>query len=166
MSWINNISQGAMYFVGFIVISVLLAGAAYLELYQGIIPCPLCMMQRVILALIGIVFLFGIAWRTKKYAKITLGFFASLFSAFGVFISARQVWLQHIPVSEQANCDVSLQYMLNVLPLSEVIKTVFAGGASCSQIGWSVWHLSLAEWSLLSFIGLLLFSLWQLFRKM
>src|SRR5438045_1870681 len=108
MSWVGRISQRAMYFIGFIVVSILLAGAAYLELYQGVLPCPLCMLQRVILAMLGVMFLLGIVWSDNKVGHIFIGFLSVMLSIAGVVISGRQVWLQHVPAMNGENCDVSL----------------------------------------------------------
>ena len=45
------------YLLGFILVIALLAFAYFLELYKGMTPCHLCLLQRCVMALLGIIFL-------------------------------------------------------------------------------------------------------------
>lgn len=158
-------SQQLHYFIAFLILSALLVGANYLQVYMGINPCPLCIMQRITFGLLGMVFLLGIAFGFKRCAQIGISSAGLLVSLLGVVLSGRQVWLQHLPKNFDANCDVSLNYMLKVLPLQEVIQKVFAGGTMCAQVEWTFLHLSLAEWSLGWFILFAVFCLVQLRKR-
>jgi disulfide bond formation protein DsbB len=53
-------STRLMYLLGFVLICVLLATSVYLEFVEGIMPCPLCVLQRICFALWGLFFLLGI----------------------------------------------------------------------------------------------------------
>lgn len=161
----KTITQETSYFIAFLIIALLLGGAAYLQLYMGVNPCPLCILQRVVFALLSIVFLFGMAFAFNKFGRYSIGTLAFLVSILGIVVSSRQVWLQHNPTGLSSNCDVSLQYMLQAFPLTEVIQRVYAGGSTCAQVDWQFFHLSLAEWSLMGFVVFALFSIFQLVRK-
>ncbi|MHB1946690.1 MAG: disulfide bond formation protein B [Gammaproteobacteria bacterium] len=152
------------YFIALLFVALLLGGAYYLQIYMGINPCPLCMLQRITLGVLGCLFLLGILFSSKGFGRISIGLLCAFVSILGIILAGRQVWLQHSPANAGANCEASLSYMLSVLPFDEVIKRIFAGGAECARIDWQILHLSLAEWSLISFIVCLLFSLWQLRR--
>lgn len=159
-------SQQTSYFIAFLVVLLLLAAAKFLQLYMGINPCPLCILQRVVMGLLGILFLFGIAFCVNTIARFSFGLLGFLISLLGVVVSGRQVWLQHLPSTGlSSNCDVSLQYMLQALPFDQVLKNIFAGGSTCSQVEWQFLHLSLAEWSLISFVAFSVFALVQILRK-
>lgn len=152
------------YFIGLIFVSLAVAIPIYLQVYSNINPCPLCILQRITFALLGVIFFFGAAANFKKMGHIFFGMMACLISTLGIVLAGRQVWLQHFPASIRSDCGASLQYLLQVLPVTQVLKKVFIGGAECSQVDWEILGLSLAGWSLICFAVFLLFSLCQLFR--
>ena len=84
----------------------------------------------------------------------------------GILLSGRQVWLQHVPPSSLGECGASLTYMFQTLPVMKVINHVWTGGIECSQQGWTFMYLSLAEWSLLGFLGFFVFAVLQLKRSL
>jgi disulfide bond formation protein DsbB len=158
-------TQPVYYFIAFFILTVLLAGANYLQIHMGINPCPLCILQRIVFGFLGIVFLFGIAFSFKRCAQLGVGILGLLTAILGAVLSGRQVWLQHLPKNFDANCDVSLSYMLQVLPFHEVMQKVFTGGTACAQVEWEFLHLSLAQWSLGCFILFAVFCLVQIAKK-
>lgn len=160
----NKLSQRALYFIGFLITSLLLGIIFYLQNYDGFVPCPLCILQRFILFLLGIICLIGSVLSFKKIGRIFLSLLTSITALIGVLLSGRQVWLQHLPLDKNADCGVSLEYLMNALPFDQVIAKVLHGTAECSQKGWELLGFSLAEWSLFFFIGFVLFGLLQMRR--
>ncbi len=160
----KNISYRLMNFYAFLCVIVMFGVAFYLQFWKGIAPCPLCVLQRVTMALIGIVLLVGSVFALKKCGRYFLNAILLLLSSGGIFLAGRQVWLQHLPPDKSADCGVSLQYMWNVLPLDQVLMKILQGTAECSLVDWSFLGLSLAEWSLFWFIVFAVFSLWQIAR--
>ena len=154
-----------MYFYAFLCTVGMLVLGFYVQFGEGINPCPLCILQRIDLALLAILFFFGVTLTLKKFGRFVLAFFTFIVSAMGIFFAGRQVWLQHLPANQSTDCGVSLQYMLQVFPFDEVVKKVFAGTAECSQIDWSFLGLSMAHWTLVGFVIFAIFSLWQAFTK-
>lgn len=159
------LTKRTVYLIEFFIVVALFGLAAYLEYYEGILPCPLCMMQRICLAALGVTFVIGASLNLKKIGGFLVGAFAFLFSLTGAILAGRQAWLQHFPSSVSSNCDVSFQYMMKVLPFDQVIKRAFAGGIECSQVGWQFLSLSLAEWSFILFVFFMCVSAWQICRK-
>jgi disulfide bond formation protein DsbB len=152
------------YLQAFILVLLLLAGAEYLQVYEGVAPCPLCILQRITFGILGVFFIIGVFLSRNRLGQVIIGLFSLIFSLLGIAQAGRQVWLQFQPAEAGANCEVSLQYMLNVLPFDEVIQKIFSGGPGCSIVNWQFLNLSLAQWSLGFFVGFLLFSMWQLRR--
>lgn len=147
------------YIFGFVTIALLLGTSIYLQFYDGFIPCPLCTLQRIVFGLLGMLFLLGIFLPAKRIGYFLLNALISLTALLGALLAGRQIWLQHFPPSDGSECGVSLQYMLQVLPLNEVAKKIFQGTAECTQIGWQFLHLNMAEWSLIWFVGFLFLGL-------
>ncbi len=161
----NKLSLRTLYLIGFSIILLLLGITFYLQQYDGFIPCPLCILQRITFILLGIFFLIGSLFNLKKISSFILATSASFIALLGVFLSGRQVWLQHLPPDKNADCGVSLQYLMRVLPIDQVMSKILQGTAECAQKGWELLSLSLAEWSLICFIGFFLFCLWQIKRS-
>lgn len=162
----KNNSPRKLYLISFIFTAILLGITFYLQNFDGFIPCPLCILQRITLAMLGIIFFMGGIFQLKKIGNILLATLASVFALIGVLLSGRQVWLQHLPPDKNADCGASLQYLIHVLPFDQVISKVLQGTAECAQKGWEFLHLSLASWSLICFIGFFIFSLLQIKRAL
>jgi disulfide bond formation protein DsbB len=116
------------------------------------------------LALLGILFLTGSLLPFRKTANLFLSGLTSLVSLLGIFLSGRQVWLQHLPPDKNADCGASLQYLIHVLPFDQIISRILKGTAECAQKSGEFLLLSLAEWSLICFTGFFIFCLYLTFR--
>jgi disulfide bond formation protein DsbB len=55
--------------------------------------------------------------------------------------------------------------MLEALPFQEIIRLVLHGSADCAEVNWTLLGMSIPEWSLLAFAGMLLFAGYQLLRR-
>ncbi|EKD73439.1 MAG: hypothetical protein ACD_45C00316G0003 [uncultured bacterium] len=159
-------SERLMYFISLVIIALLLSATFYLEKYDGFIPCPLCILQRITFGILGVLFFVGMLLPNIKLARLLISILAGLFSLFGIYLSGRQVWLQHLPADPNADCGVSLQYLIKALPFDQAIARIMQGTAECSQTGWEFLHLSLADWSLLCFIVFFGVCLLQLSRAL
>jgi disulfide bond formation protein DsbB len=158
----TSFSTRDTYFGAFLTTIILLGVTFYLQKYDGFVPCPLCILQRFALGILGLGFLSGWIFYSKKSTTLIICTLSTAFALAGIFLSGRQVWLQHLPPDKNADCGVSLQYLINALPFDQVIAKVMRGTAECSQKGWEFLHMSLAEWSLICFLGFLLVCLYQL----
>lgn len=149
-----QIQSRPTYFLTFIVISGLLLFSLYLQFYQGVLPCPLCSLQRIaFLFIAALSFLTAILFRFRCL-RLLFNFITFIFADVGILLAGRQIWLQHFPPPGSSECSPSLQYMIEVLPMNEVIQKVFTGSAECTDVSWSFLHINMAEWALLWFIFL------------
>jgi len=146
------------YLLGLVVVCSLLLASLYFQFFQGIMPCPLCTLQRFTFGILGILFLIGMFVYKKHSRRLIINSLTTIFSVVGIMLAGRQVWLQHFPPADNSECGVSLQYMLQVLPVNEAISKIFAGSAECTQRGWEFLHLNMAEWALIWFLLFLLMT--------
>ena len=144
-------TQRFAYFIGLAMVAGILGTGYYLEHYLGIMPCPLCTLQRICFGVSGVFFLIGLMVYRNRIATTIINFLTLLFSATGIFLAARQIWIQFHPAAAGNDCGVTLNYMLSVLPLSDVVQKVFSGSAECTQRGWEFLNLNIPEWSLIFF---------------
>lgn len=152
------------YFLGFVLTAILLGSAFYLQIYDNVNPCPLCLLQRIAVATLCIIFIIGMIVKLNKWKNALLSVLGLLVSICGALFAARQVWLQWSPPSDSGGCGASLSYVFSVLPIKDAFMQVWQGGMECSQTGWQFLHLSLAAWSLIGFFILFLLTLMLLIR--
>jgi disulfide bond formation protein DsbB len=50
---------------------------------------------------------------------------------------------------------MGLSYMLDTLPLADVIRKVLGGSGECAEKGWELLGLSIAGWTFVFFIGMI-----------
>ena len=136
----------------------------YLEKTLQLNPCPLCLIDRAIIAVMGLVFFVAAIHNParsgqKKYAAVNL-----IWALAGIGVGARHVWLQYYP-NPSAGCAAGLDYMLEKFPLGEVMKRVFAGTSDCSEVQWRFLGLSIPEQTLILFLAFTAVTLFQLLRK-
>jgi disulfide bond formation protein DsbB len=139
------------YIFSFLAICGILGTSVYLQVAEGIMPCPLCTLQRITFGVIGGLLFLGILLYRKRMATILLNFFVVVFSILGFIFAARQTWLQHFPSSSGSECGVSLDYMIQALPWSEVLEKIFTGSAECTTRQWELLSMSIPEWSVIFF---------------
>lgn len=136
----------------------LLGFGYYLQFVDGLEPCPLCILQRLAYIAIFIISVIGfIHAPVTNWFRVYSGLI-SIASLSGAGIAARQVWLQHLPADKVPECGPGLEYMLDVFPLADTIKMVFTGSGECAEVNWTLLSLSIAEWSLICFVALLIVS--------
>jgi len=143
----------------------LLAFAYYQEYVNYLDPCPLCMLQRVIVAALGLLFLLALVlplW--KPFWRRFIGFWLVLFSLFGMGVAARHVWLQSLPPELVPDCGPGLGFMFDNYPLKDFITRVLSGSGECAEVSWRLFGLSMPAWMIVVFALYLLYSLWWVTR--
>jgi len=153
-----------MMLLGLLITSAMFGTAMYMQHVMYLDPCPLCIVTRVIVLILAILFLFSLFINPKAIGRRILGVLFTLASLSGVVVSGRHSWLQHFPPESLGSCGPGLNYWMENLPASEVFQNVFKGTAECSAVSWTMFGLSIPEWSLLIFVGFLFFSLRLLFK--
>jgi disulfide bond formation protein DsbB len=139
--------------------------AFYAQYGLGLEPCPLCILQRV--AVIGVGVLFLLAWLHNpgdRGARI-YGGLIDLVAVSGIAVAARQIWIINQPPGSVAECGASLDYMMAVLPLHEVLAKVLSGSGECAKVTWRFLGLSMPFWVLLNLLGLAALALFANWRR-
>jgi len=148
-------SRRLLNILGFGACALLLGYAYFLQFYQGLEPCPLCIFQRLAMAALGFIFLVAAVHNPKRSAGArTYGILIALVAALGAGIAGRHVWLQNLPPEQVPACGPGLDYLLETFPLSETIALVLRGSGDCAEVDWTFLGLSIPAWTLLLFVGL------------
>jgi protein dithiol:quinone oxidoreductase len=143
------------YLLGFFVCVGLMGYALYLQYVEGIEPCPLCMLQRICVTAMGVVFLIATFHNPGRAGAGVYALLQLLIGGAGAAIAARQVWLQSLPKDQVPACGMGLDYMLETLPFTDVLRNVLEGSGECAEKGWELLHLSIAGWTLVFFVAMI-----------
>ena len=138
------------------VAGLLLCGL-YLQEVVGLVPCPMCIVQRYIMLIFGITALLVAASRSRQIQGLGFSLLA-LESMGGAYVAARQSWLQWYP-PEVVMCGRDFYGMIETFPLKRAIPMIFKGGGDCSVVDWTFLGGSIANWSFVAFVGLALLAL-------
>lgn len=159
-----NYSRRTLNFIAFFICAALLGYAYFLQLHEGLEPCPLCIFQRIGVIIVGLLFLlaglFNFRGRGTRVWAVLIG----LVALAGVLTSARHLWIQAHP-DAMAACGPNLGYMLKTLPIFDVIKRVFTGSGDCAIVHWTFLGLSMPGWVLIWFVLLGVFGVWNNWRR-
>src|ERR1051326_4088618 len=126
--------------------ALLLGFGFYLQYVKGLEPCPLCLIAAL--------------HRPRRAGAAVYAVLAALFALGGAAVAGRQVWLQHLPPDKVPQCGPDLFFMVENFPLSRTLKTLFSGTGECAAADWPLLRPSIAEWSLVCFAALFLYSSW------
>lgn len=156
----------AQYLVGFALSFGLIGAALYIEHGLLMMPCPLCILQRIAFATLGVVFLVGGLHAPKGAGgRRAYGLLALLPAAFGAYVAGRHVWIQSLPPSEVPSCtSLGLDYMIESMGAFRALATALQGSGECAKVD-AIFGVSIPMWALLWFVGLALFALWAAFRR-
>jgi disulfide bond formation protein DsbB len=144
------------YFLAFGVCAGLMAWAFYLQYVEGLEPCPLCQVQRACVIAMGLVFLAAGYQNPRRGGATAYALLQLLIGGAGIAVATRQLWLQSLPKDQVPSCGMGLNYMLETLPLTDVLKKVFEGSGECAEKGWEFLHLSIAGWTFVFFVAMII----------
>jgi len=149
-----SISRRAGNALGFLACAALMGYALYAQHVLGLTPCPLCIFQRVAVMVVGALFLVAALHNPAGKGSRVYGGLIDLAALAGILISARHIWIQAQPPGTVAACGADLDYLLEIMPVTEVVNKVLTGSGECGKVDWTLLGLSMPWWVLISFVVL------------
>jgi len=145
--------------------AALLAYAYYAQYVLHLEPCPLCIFQRVGIFAIGVVFASAsahdpVGWGRRVYAALL-----AVASLCTIGIALRHLYIQSLPPGTVASCGASLDFMLKVFPLTDVLVKVLTGSGECAKIEWRFLGLAMPAWVLIAAVALGAYGVWVNLRR-
>ncbi len=142
-------------FVSF-VCALLLACALYLQDTRGLMPCALCVAQRMVYWLLGLAALVAFLHRPRGIGRRIYGAALVALACLGLAVALRQLWVIHHP---GFLCGISPEArLINALPLARWWPPMFEASGSCAAVRWKFLSLSMPDWSAVWFAVLAVLS--------
>jgi protein dithiol:quinone oxidoreductase len=150
----RSISNRWLYLAGALFAGGLIGFALFLQYVKHQDPCPLCMVQRVVFIAMSAVFALAVLQGPKRVGERIYAGLIVLLSLTGVGVAWRHIWIQNLPKDQVPACGPGLDYMLDTMPMSNVLKELMHGSGECAEKGWTFLTLGIPEWSLICYIAL------------
>lgn len=132
-----------------------------LQMLLRLNPCPLCIFQRLLYLLIGAIALLG---AIRPGLRLVWGSLAAMLSLTGLAVACYQTWMQAFPHLAR-ECGLSDPNSIEVLVdwLGMQAPGLFLATGFCTSRDWEFMGLSMANWSVLVFAAIAVFSGWLAF---
>ena len=161
----NRLSTRQVNLAGFLACAGMMAYALYAEHVLMLMPCPLCVFQRMAVIALGIVFLVAALHNPAGVGRRVYAVLIVLAAGAGVGVAGRHVWLQNLPADQVPSCGPGFEYILDSFPLADALKMIFTGSGECASIDWQFLGLSMPAWVLIA-VGITgLFGVWNNLRR-
>lgn len=135
--------------------------ALYFQYIIELEPCPLCILQRLVVMGLGLIGLVAALHNPAATGRRIYAALLALTAATGIGISLRHVWLQNQPKPLFAECGGGLNQMLETMPLGDVLATVLRGTGDCSDTVWSLLGISIPGWTAMAFAVFFFLAGWM-----
>lgn len=130
---------------------------------MGLEPCPLCWLQRFAFMAVAAVALVAFLHNPGDIGGRVYGFLLALSAGIGVGLAGRQLWLQSLPEDQVPACGGSVDFMLQMFPLMDVLAMAIKGTGDCAKVVWTFLGLSIPGWTAVFFTLIALAGLAILF---
>jgi disulfide bond formation protein DsbB len=135
--------------------------ALYLQLVENLLPCPLCVVQRIAYWLTGVTALVAFFHVPGTTGRRIYAGLMTVFAFAGGLVALRQAWLVRYP--EAFECGISPEEeFLNALPLARWWPGMFEANGDCADVTWKFASLTLPDWSAIFFMILVALSIYVL----
>jgi protein dithiol:quinone oxidoreductase len=151
--------------LGFLACVGLITYALYAQHALGLPPCPLCIFQRVAVISVGVIFLLAALHNPRTSGARVYGALILVAAAGGIGIAARHIWIQAQPPGTVAACGADLNFLMDIMPITDVITKVLTGSGECGTVDWRFLGLSMPWWVLITLAVLASWGAVVNFRK-
>lgn len=158
-------SKRILNFAGALSCAGMMGFALYAQHILLLDPCPLCILQRIAVIKLGLVFLIAAAHNPGVTGGRIYAALLGLVAVAGSGIAAWHVRLQHLPKDEVPGCGPGFGYIVDNFPLKDAFGLIFKGSGECADVVWRLLGLSMPTWVLIGLLGLGSVGIWNNLRR-
>lgn len=145
------------FIIGILFCAFLLGSALFIQFVWNVAPCPLCVIDRIIVIFIAIILGIASLHNPKPLGALLYSAAAFVLSLCGLFVASYHIWLQHLPKDKVPGCGADIGYLFETLPFNEALVAVFKGSGECAKVDFQILGAGLAEMTLISFGMLMIY---------
>ncbi len=148
-----------------LVCTVMVGIALYFQYVLYLDPCPLCMVQRYDMIIIGVLGLAAFIHHPSNRGRLVYLIFILFFSLVGTAVAGRHVYLQNLPKNEIPECFPGIEFIVSNFPIMDALRIIFTGTGECAETLWTFLGISIPGWTLIAFAAFTVASFVQI-RKL
>jgi disulfide bond formation protein DsbB len=114
----------------------------------------MCILQRYAFIVAGVIALAAAIHNPASIGRRIYSALLVVMATTGGGVAIRHVYLEHNP-PKIFDCGADVGFMLESFPLTEALPMIFRGTGDCTKVLWRFLGLSIAEWSLICFVLLI-----------
>jgi len=156
---VELLSARRIFLLAVILVVVAMASALYLQYAVGLMPCPLCVIQRMGYIAAAIFALLAALVARGTLMRPLLGFLAIISAVAGGGVAAWHAWLLAYP-PESLSCGRPFEWFSDDFPLVTWLPKLFRGDGDCLAVDWKFLGLGVPQLSALAFLALTALLVW------
>jgi protein dithiol:quinone oxidoreductase len=127
----------------------MLGYAYYAQYVLHLEPCPLCMFQRITLLALGVAFAVAALHDPRRWGRYVYAGLIALAALATIGVAARHLYVQSLPPGSIPACGAPLEMLIQMFPITEVIRKVLHAGGECAVVNWTFLGLAMPAWVLI-----------------
>lgn len=164
---LERVSAARLYVLAVALVVAAMGSALYLQYVEGLVPCPLCSLQRMGFIVAAIFALLAAVARRGGLARPVLGIVSLDAALAGAGVAAWHAWLLAHP-PEVLGCGRPFEWFSEDFPLVVWLPKLFKGDGDCLDVHWTLFGLGvphLAGIAYIFLIALLVLAIVRSFRE-
>lgn len=146
-------------------VAAMLFAVGFLQNHLQLDPCPLCVITRIIVMTMAVIFCLGLLHNPKQAGQRFYGSLNLLVGLTGFGVQLRHIWLQNLPPDQVPACGPDLGFLLQTQPVFSALRSVFQGSGDCAEIDWIFMGLTIPMQTALLFGFLIILVVVQLKKR-
>jgi disulfide bond formation protein DsbB len=135
----------------FLACTGLLGFALYLQEVKHLLPCPLCVVQRMAYWFAGLTGLLAFLHNPHAPGRRLYSGLIAVFALAGAAVALHHAWIIRHP--DLGGCRFSPEEaFLNALPIAKWWAGMFEANGDCALVTWQFMSLAIPDWSLICFV--------------
>jgi len=149
-----GVTRRQVYAAGAVACAAMMGFALYAQFGLHLQPCNMCILQRIAVIMLGLVFLIASLHNPGPAGARVYALPLATVGGAAVAVSARHIWMSMQPPGSLPSCGADFYTMIDMLPITEVVTKIWNGGGECQLVLWRFLGLSMQTWVLIGAAGL------------
>jgi disulfide bond formation protein DsbB len=132
--WLARLDRRSANALGFAACAAMMGGALFVQYVLGDQPCHLCILQRIAVTTVGLIFLVAAVHAPRGPGARVYAALITAASLAGLAVAGRNIWVQMQPPGAVPACSADLNVLVDMMPLHEALAKVFMAGGDCQRV--------------------------------
>ena len=146
-------------------LALITIAVVYFENSLNLEPCYLCVIQRGVIIVIGMICVLAVLHNPDKFGQRVYAFSSIVMVIVGIYFSGKQLWLQSLPESQVPSCGIPVEQLFDNFSMTEAFTMLLIGDGNCAEVQWQLMGFSMPAWVMVCFVGFGVIGAVQFLRK-